>query len=86
MSAFSLRSMFGWVLWRDLILAWRRRADVLATLWMLDEVLTSLDDAAVRLSLEFMSDHINNGGMAVVATHQDLNLSVERRQRIQLSP
>jgi heme exporter protein B len=25
--------MFGWVLWRDLILAWRRRADVLATLF-----------------------------------------------------
>jgi heme exporter protein B len=25
--------MFGWLLWRDLILAWRRRADVLATLF-----------------------------------------------------
>ena len=25
--------MFGWVVWRDLILAWRRRADVLATLF-----------------------------------------------------
>jgi len=25
--------MFGWVLWRDLILAWRHRADVLATLF-----------------------------------------------------
>lgn len=57
-----------------------------ATLWILDEVLTSLDDAAVRLSREFMSDHIKNGGMAIVATHQDLNLSVERVQRIQLSP
>ena len=33
MSPFSLRSMFGWVLWRDLILAWRHRADVLATLF-----------------------------------------------------
>lgn len=56
-----------------------------ATLWILDEVLTSLDDAAVRLSREFISDHIKKGGMAVVATHQDLNLSVERTQRIQLS-
>jgi heme exporter protein B len=27
----SLSSMFGWLVWRDLILAWRRRADVLAT-------------------------------------------------------
>ena len=25
--------MFGWIVWRDLILAWRRRADVLATLF-----------------------------------------------------
>ena len=29
----SLTSMFGWLVWRDLILAWRRRADVLATLF-----------------------------------------------------
>jgi heme exporter protein B len=32
-SASSLQSMFGWLVWRDLILAWRRRADVLATLF-----------------------------------------------------
>ena len=57
-----------------------------ATLWILDEVLTSLDDAAVRLSRDFISDHIKNGGIAIVATHQDLNLSVERMQRIQLFP
>ena len=57
-----------------------------ATLWILDEVLTSLDDVAVRLSRDFISDHIKNGGMAIVATHQDLNLSVERMQRIQLFP
>lgn len=25
--------MFGWLVWRDLILAWRRRSDVLATLF-----------------------------------------------------
>ena len=33
MANFSIRSMFGWLVWRDLILAWRRRADVLATLF-----------------------------------------------------
>ena len=33
LSAHSLHSMFGWLVWRDLILAWRRRADVLATLF-----------------------------------------------------
>src|SRR5438105_9043644 len=25
--------MFGWLVWRDMILAWRRRADVLATVF-----------------------------------------------------
>jgi heme exporter protein B len=29
----SLQSMFGWLVWRDLMLAWRRRSDVLATLF-----------------------------------------------------
>ena len=29
----SVQSMFGWLVWRDLILAWRRRSDVLATLF-----------------------------------------------------
>ena len=29
----SVQSMFGWLVWRDLMLAWRRRADVLATLF-----------------------------------------------------
>ena len=67
-------------------LAVARLLTIKATLWILDEVLTSLDDAAVRLSREFISDHIKNGGIAIVATHQDLNLSVERMRRIQLSP
>lgn len=56
-----------------------------ATLWILDEVLTSLDDAAVSLSREFIGEHLTNGGMAIVATHQDLNLTAPRIQQLQLS-
>lgn len=56
-----------------------------ATLWILDEVLTSLDDAAIELSGKLISDHLKNNGIAIVATHQDLNLSADRVQRIQLS-
>jgi heme exporter protein A len=56
-----------------------------AKLWILDEVLTSLDDRAMNLSREFITDHLRHGGMAIVATHQDLNLSVPRMQRLQLS-
>lgn len=56
-----------------------------ATLWILDEVLTSLDEAAMNLSRGFMSEHLKNGGAAIVATHQDLNLAAPRLKRLQLS-
>jgi len=56
-----------------------------AQFWVLDEVLTSLDDTAINLSREFIKDHLKQGGMAIVATHQDLNLTVPQMQRLQLS-
>src|ERR1043166_2278886 len=56
-----------------------------AKLWILDEVLTSLDDRAMNLSREFISDHLKQNGMAIVATHQDLNLNVPQIQRLQLT-
>ena len=56
-----------------------------ARLWILDEVLTSLDDRAMNLSRQFITDHLEQNGTAIVATHQDLNLKVPRIQRLQLS-
>lgn len=57
-----------------------------ARLWILDEVLTSLDDTAMNLSREFISAHLKQDGIAIVATHQDLNLAAAPRfQRLQLS-
>ena len=56
-----------------------------ARLWILDEVLTSLDDAAINLSREFISEHLKQDGIAIVATHQDLSLTAPRFQRLQLS-
>jgi heme exporter protein A len=56
-----------------------------APLWILDEVLTSLDDTAIKLSGRFIGDHLSNGGIAIIATHQELNLSADRLQRIDLS-
>ena len=54
-------------------------------LWLLDEVLTSLDDTAIKLSRQFIGDHLSNGGLAVIATHQELDMAVDRVQRIELS-
>ncbi len=56
-----------------------------ARLWILDEVLTSLDDAAMNLSREFISAHLKQDGIAIVATHQDLGLAAPRFRRLQLS-
>jgi heme exporter protein A len=56
-----------------------------ARLWILDEILTSLDDAGVSLTRELITKHVNDGGLAVVATHQDLRLSLEKTQVINIS-
>ena len=54
-------------------------------LWVLDEVLTSLDDAAMQIAREFINQHLRQDGIAIIATHQDLNLSADRVNRIQLA-
>ena len=66
-------------------LAMTRLLTAKAKLWILDEVLTSLDDSAISLSRQFIGEHLKDGGMAIVATHQDLNLSAPRVLRLQLS-
>lgn len=54
-------------------------------LWVLDEVMTSLDRAAVTLVGSLIEEHLAKGGMAIVATHQELNLSASSFQRIELA-
>jgi heme exporter protein A len=49
------------------------------TFWMLDEVLASLDDAAVELTRKVVTDHLSGGGMAIIATHQELALPYGQR-------
>ncbi len=55
------------------------------TLWVLDEVLASLDAAAVSMIQATIERHLNQGGMAVVATHQELNIPAGSFQRLELS-
>ena len=56
-----------------------------ATLWILDEVLASLDDAAIALTRQLIDEHLKEGGMAIVATHQELGVSAGLVQRIELA-
>ena len=57
-----------------------------ATLWILDEVLASLDHAAVTLVESLISEHLSKGGMAIVATHQELQISAGSFHRLELEP
>ena len=55
------------------------------TLWLLDEVLTSLDKAAVGLIRSLIEEHLANGGIAIVATHQEFELKSGSVQRLELA-
>ena len=55
------------------------------TLWLLDEVLTSLDKAAVALIRSLIEEHLANGGIAMVATHQEFELKSGSVQRLELA-
>ncbi len=48
-------------------------------LWLLDEPLSALDDAGQTQLLSLLRKHINRGGMAVVATHHDLQIEPDQR-------
>jgi heme exporter protein A len=41
-----------------------------AALWILDEPITNLDSAGIRLFEECMAEHLRTGGMIVTAAHQ----------------
>jgi len=56
-----------------------------ARLWILDEVLASLDDAGVTLALDLIGKHLSKGGLAIIATHQELNVNASAMQRIELA-
>jgi len=56
-----------------------------ARLWILDEVLASLDDSGVTLALDLVTKHLSKGGLAIIATHQELNLNASAMQRVELA-
>ena len=55
-------------------------------LWVLDEPLTALDSDAVGLVQSVLGEHLEGGGMAVLTTHQLLDVRAGRTTRIHLAP
>ena len=54
-------------------------------LWLLDEVMTSLDKRAIALIRYLIEQHLADGGIAIVATHQDLDVATGSSQRLELA-
>ncbi len=44
-------------------------------LWILDEPTTALDNQSQMIFTELLKDHLEKDGMAIVATHQSLNMN-----------
>ncbi len=54
-------------------------------LWLLDEVMTSLDKSAIALIRSLIEEHLASGGIAIVATHQDLELATGSIRRLEIA-
>lgn len=55
------------------------------SLWLLDEVLASLDHSAAALIESVIGRHLTRGGMAIIATHQELHISATSFQKLELA-
>lgn len=53
-------------------------------LWILDEPFAALDEGGITLLTERFKRHLDEGGMAVVATHQDIGLGRESVRHLRL--
>jgi heme exporter protein A len=54
-------------------------------LWILDEPLTALDVGAVKLVQGLIERHLENGGMIIMTTHQEIEIAARATQRLQLA-
>ena len=55
-----------------------------APLWLLDEPFTALDKAAVEFLQTVIVDHIKQGGLVILTTHQDLALTTGEVKQLRL--
>jgi heme exporter protein A len=54
-----------------------------ATLWFMDEPVTNLDRDGRKLVMNLVSEHLDRGGMCIMAAHQDIDIK-GTVQRVQL--
>jgi len=56
-----------------------------ASLWILDEPFVALDVAAVELLQSIIAKHVDNGGMVILTTHQEVPLTSGEIKRFSLN-
>lgn len=54
-------------------------------LWILDEPFAALDVASVAVLASRLGEHLSNGGMAILTTHQDVSISAQSTQTLRLN-
>jgi len=54
------------------------------TLWIMDEPFNALDVKAVATIQDVLIEHLDNGGMAILTTHQEVEITADRARHIRL--
>ncbi|PKO52321.1 MAG: heme ABC transporter ATP-binding protein CcmA [Betaproteobacteria bacterium HGW-Betaproteobacteria-20] len=54
-------------------------------LWILDEPFAALDAASVEVLASRLGEHMANGGMTIITTHQDVAINAQSTQTLRLS-
>ena len=62
-----------------------RLVNELRALWVLDEPFVALDAAAIALVAALIGAHLQRGGMAVLTTHQPVDIAGGARRELRLS-
>jgi heme exporter protein A len=56
-----------------------------ARLWVLDEPFVALDQAAIRLLADLVAAHLDKGGLAVLTSHQQVDIGTVPAQVLELN-
>ncbi|MDP1559724.1 MAG: cytochrome c biogenesis heme-transporting ATPase CcmA [Nitrosomonas sp.] len=54
-------------------------------LWILDEPLVALDTSAIKMIKDLLEQHLAQGGMVVMTTHQEIDIAAATIQQLQLA-
>ncbi len=54
-------------------------------LWILDEPFAALDTSSVEVLASRLGQHMSNGGMTIITTHQDVTIGAQSTQTLRLS-